>query len=112
MKKANQATHHELLESNGGLAAGMDDTYLMGHPDATVPAVSNHKTCLQEVGLKLNEDKTFCYIVERYRNSSYWCMLGEMSEGMLHTDEDSLSMASKSMVCLLGTKPKSESSSG
>eukprot|EP00957_Ditylum_brightwellii_P167765 12771443-Ditylum_brightwellii.AAC.1 len=42
--KANQATHHELLESNSGLAAGMDDTYLMGHPDATVPAVSNHKT--------------------------------------------------------------------
>eukprot|EP00957_Ditylum_brightwellii_P162501 12373719-Ditylum_brightwellii.AAC.1 len=65
----------------------MDDTYLMGQPDATVPAVSNHKTRLQEVGLKLNEDKTSCYIAERYRNNSYQYMLGEMSEGMLQTDE-------------------------
>eukprot|EP00957_Ditylum_brightwellii_P088298 6726489-Ditylum_brightwellii.AAC.1 len=59
----------------------------MGHPDATVPAVSNHKTHLQEVGLELNEDKTSCYIAERYGNNSYRCMLGEMSEGMLQTDE-------------------------
>eukprot|EP00957_Ditylum_brightwellii_P125090 9535000-Ditylum_brightwellii.AAC.1 len=59
----------------------------MGHPDATVPAVSNHKAHLREVGLELNEDKTSCYIAERYRNNSYPCMLGEMSEGMLQTDE-------------------------
>eukprot|EP00957_Ditylum_brightwellii_P121378 9256345-Ditylum_brightwellii.AAC.1 len=31
----NQATHCELLESNDGLAAGMDDTYIMGLSDAT-----------------------------------------------------------------------------
>eukprot|EP00957_Ditylum_brightwellii_P029840 2257486-Ditylum_brightwellii.AAC.1 len=35
----------------------------------------------------MNEDKTSCYIAERYRNNSYRYMLGEMSEGMLQTDE-------------------------
>eukprot|EP00957_Ditylum_brightwellii_P145078 11049698-Ditylum_brightwellii.AAC.1 len=59
----------------------------MRHPDATVPAVSNHKIRLLEVGHELNEEKTSCYIAERYWNNSYQCMLGEMSEGVLQTDE-------------------------
>eukprot|EP00957_Ditylum_brightwellii_P153067 11651466-Ditylum_brightwellii.AAC.1 len=44
INKANQATHRDLLQTGGGLAAGMDDTYLLEQPDIVITTVPTHRT--------------------------------------------------------------------
>eukprot|EP00957_Ditylum_brightwellii_P128196 9777529-Ditylum_brightwellii.AAC.1 len=52
--QANQATHQDLLDTRGGLKAGMDDTYLCGMLDLVVTVVVAHREHIQEVGLNCN----------------------------------------------------------
>eukprot|EP00957_Ditylum_brightwellii_P209812 15363347-Ditylum_brightwellii.AAC.1 len=42
--KANQATHRDLFQTGGGLAAGMDETCILRQPDVVIATVPTHRT--------------------------------------------------------------------
>eukprot|EP00957_Ditylum_brightwellii_P183247 13958293-Ditylum_brightwellii.AAC.1 len=65
----------------------MDDTHLLGQPDAVITTVPTHRTQLYEVGLDFNGTKTACYIGPAHGNKRYICMLGEMDKDMLQTQD-------------------------
>eukprot|EP00957_Ditylum_brightwellii_P167622 12760341-Ditylum_brightwellii.AAC.1 len=65
----------------------MDDTYMSGQPDVAIATVPTHRTQLNEVGLDFNNTKTACYIDPAHINNRYRCILGEMDNGMLRTQD-------------------------
>eukprot|EP00957_Ditylum_brightwellii_P186803 14224053-Ditylum_brightwellii.AAC.1 len=60
---------------------------MSGQPDVVIVTLPTHRTRLNEVGLDFNNTKTVCYIGPSHRDNRYRCMLGEMDDGMLQTQD-------------------------
>eukprot|EP00957_Ditylum_brightwellii_P106477 8123159-Ditylum_brightwellii.AAC.1 len=67
--------------------AGIDDTYLLGQPNIVIPIVPIHKAQLNKVSLDFNDTKNEYHIDPAHHNSRLHCMLGEMDESMLQTQD-------------------------
>eukprot|EP00957_Ditylum_brightwellii_P211629 15366397-Ditylum_brightwellii.AAC.1 len=56
--KANQTKYRDLLQTGGGLIAGIDVIYLLGQPDVIITTLPIRRAQLNKVGLVFNDTKT------------------------------------------------------
>ena len=80
-----QRCNRGLADHGGGMMAIVDDNYLSGPPVQAFEAMKGLEVDLQEVGLKLNAEKSKCYITDAHRDAAWERMRGDIPNGVLKT---------------------------